>query len=229
MTPWRAPAQAPQAVYGFLLGLYAPEFLARHRAEMLQNFEDLENASSSKAALWLLVGKDLLLSIVSRNIPKSIWGHAAPAFIVLAAVFAVLRAFAYDLAPVSNPEALGFSSSRLARIEAWQQAQVDAGAFSGAVAAIARNGKVAYLRAVGFRDRTKTVPLQPDAIFWIASMTNPVTSVATMMLVEEGKLDLAAPVHRYLPELKDMMVGVETTRSGERAKARSRSSRRSAR
>jgi CubicO group peptidase (beta-lactamase class C family) len=197
------------AVYGFLLGLYAPQFLARHRAEMLQNFEDLENASPSRAALWLLLGKDLLLSIVSRNIPKSIWGHAAPAFIVLAAVLAVLRAF--TLAPVSGPEALGFSSSGLVRIEAWQQEQVDAGAFSGAVAAIARNGKVAYLRAVGFRDRAKTVPLQSDAIFWIASMTNPVTSVATMMLVEQGKLDLAAPVHQYLPELRDMMVGVETT------------------
>jgi CubicO group peptidase (beta-lactamase class C family) len=177
---------------------------------MLQNFEDLENASSSKAALWLLVGEDLMLSIISRNIPKSIWGRAVPAFIVLAAMFAVLRAFAYDLAPVSSPEALGFSSTRLARIEASQQAQVDAGAFSGAVAAVGRNGKVAYLRAVGFRDRAKTVPLQPDAIFWIASMTKPVTSVAAMMLVEEGKLDLAAPVHRYLPELKNMMVGVET-------------------
>ena len=117
---------------------------------------------------------------------------------------------AYAVAPVGDPEALGFSSSRLARIAAWQQSQVDAGAFSGAVAAIARNGKVAYLRAVGFRDRAKTIPLQPDAIFWIASMTKPVTSVAAMMLVEEGKLDLAAPVHRYLPELKDMMVGVET-------------------
>jgi CubicO group peptidase (beta-lactamase class C family) len=96
------------------------------------------------------------------------------------------------------------------RIAAWQQSQVDAGAFSGAVAAIARNGKVAYLRAVGFRDQAKTIPLQPDAIFWIASMTKPVTSVAAMMLVEEGRLDLAAPVHQYLPELKDMMVGVET-------------------
>ena len=118
---------------------------------------------------------------------------------------------AYDPAPVSDPEALGFSSSRLARIAAWQQTQVDAGAFSGAVAAIARNGRVAYLRAVGFRDRAKTIPLQPDAIFWIASMTKPVTSVAAMMLAEEGKLDLATPVHQYLPELKEMMVGVETT------------------
>jgi CubicO group peptidase (beta-lactamase class C family) len=118
---------------------------------------------------------------------------------------------AFDVTPVSDPETLGFSSSRLARIAAWQQSQVDAGAFSGAVAAIARNGKVAYLRAVGFRDHAKTIPLQPDAIFWIASMTKPVTSVAAMMLVEEGKLDLAAPVYQYLPELKEMMVGVETT------------------
>ena len=118
---------------------------------------------------------------------------------------------AQDLATISDPESLGFSASRLARIAAWHQTQVDAGAFSGAVAAIARNGRVAYLRAVGFRDHAKTVPLQPDAIFWIASMTKPVTSVAAMMLVEEGKLDLAAPVYQYLPELKDMMVGVETT------------------
>ena len=118
---------------------------------------------------------------------------------------------AYDTSAVNDPEALGFSSSRLARIANWQQTQVEAGAFSGAVAVIARNGKVAYLRAAGYRDRDKTIPLQPDAIFWIASMTKPVTSVAAMMLVEEGRLDLAAPVHRYLPEFKDMMVGVETT------------------
>src|SRR5262249_31207353 len=118
---------------------------------------------------------------------------------------------ALDTAPVSDPEALGFSSSRLARIAAWQQSQIDAGAFSGAVAVIARSGKVAYLRAVGFRDHAKRVPLQPDAIFWIASMSKPVTSVAPMMLAEEGKLALAAPVHQYLPEFKDMMVGVEAT------------------
>jgi CubicO group peptidase (beta-lactamase class C family) len=199
------------AVYGFLLRLYAPDFLARHRAEMLQNFEDHENASSSKAALWLHIGEDLMLSLISRNIPKSLLGRTAPMIIVFAAVFAVWRAFAYDTAPVNDPKALEFSSSRLARIAAWQQTQVDAGAFSGAVAAIARNGKVAYLQAAGYRDNARTIPLQADAIFWIASMTKPVTSVAAMMLVEEGKLDLAAPVHQYLPEFKDMMVGVETT------------------
>jgi CubicO group peptidase (beta-lactamase class C family) len=119
-------------------------------------------------------------------------------------------AYAHDVAPTVDPETLGFSSSRLARIAAWQQTQVDTGAFSGAVAAIARNGKVAYLTAVGFRDRAKTDPLRPDAIFWIASMTKPVTSVAAMMLVEEGKLDLAAPVSQYLPEFKATTVAVET-------------------
>ncbi len=117
---------------------------------------------------------------------------------------------AYDVTPASDPETLGFSASRLARIAAWQRTQVDAGAFSGAVAAIARNGKVAYLRAIGFRDHAKTSPLQSDAIFWIASMTKPVTSVAAMMLVEEGKLDLAAPVAQYLPEFKTTTVAVET-------------------
>jgi CubicO group peptidase (beta-lactamase class C family) len=135
---------------------------------------------------------------------------AALSILSLVTLGLATAARAYAIAPAGDPEALGFSSSRLARIAAWQQSQVDAGAFSGAVAAIARNGKLAYLRAVGFRDRAKTIPLQSDAIFWIASMTKPVTSVAAMMLVEQGKLDLAAPVHQYLPELKDMMVGVET-------------------
>src|SRR5205085_4281465 len=199
------------AVYAFLLQMYAPEFLSRHRAEMLQNFEDLENASSSTAALWLLIGEDLMLSFFSPKIPKSRWGRMAPTFVLLAIVFGIWRAFAYDITPVKDPRSLEFSQARLARIAAWQQTQVDAGAISGAVSAIARNGKVAYLQAVGFRDRDKTSPLRSDAIFWIASMTKPVTSVAAMMLVEEGKLDLAAPVFRYLPEFKTTAVAVETT------------------
>lgn len=112
---------------------------------------------------------------------------------------------------MSDPGTLGLSSSRLARIAAWQHTQVDAGAFSGAVTAIARDGKVAYLRAEGFRDREMSAPLRPDAIFWIASMSKPITGVAAMMRVGDGKLDLAAPVHQSLPELKDVLVGVETT------------------
>ena len=55
---------------------------------MLQNFEDYENASSSKAALWLHIGEDLMLKLISRNVPKSVWGRTAPMFVLLVAVFA---------------------------------------------------------------------------------------------------------------------------------------------
>jgi CubicO group peptidase (beta-lactamase class C family) len=98
----------------------------------------------------------------------------------------------------TDPESLGFSTTRLARIASWYQVHVEAGDLPGAVVAIARNGKLAYLKGIGFQDRSKAIPMNPDAIFWIASMTKPVTSVAAMMLVEEGKLDLDAPVSRYL-------------------------------
>ena len=111
--------------------------------------------------------------------------------------------------PSPDPEGAGFSAKRLGRIAPWYQAQVATGALPGAVVAIARNGKLAYLQAIGTYDRAGKVPLKPDAIFWIASMTKPVTSVAAMMLVEEGKLDLTAPVAEYLPVFKDKPVGVE--------------------
>ena len=73
---------------------------------------------------------------------------------------------------------------------------------------LARDGKLATLQAIGTYDRAGKIPLKPDAIFWIASMTKPVTSVAAMMLVEEGKLELEAPVAKYLPELDGMKVGL---------------------
>jgi CubicO group peptidase (beta-lactamase class C family) len=116
-----------------------------------------------------------------------------------------------DLSTVGNPEVLGFSSARLTRITSWFQARVESGELPGAVLTIARNGKLAYLQAVGFQDHAKQVRMRPDSIFWIASMTKPVTSVAAMILVEQGKLDLDAPVAKYLPELNDMQVATEKT------------------
>jgi CubicO group peptidase (beta-lactamase class C family) len=111
--------------------------------------------------------------------------------------------------PTGDPESLGFSPRWLADIDRWYQAQIDAGRLPGAVVAIARNGRIAHLRAFGYQDRDKKIPMRPDSIFWIASMTKPVTSVAAMILVEGGKLDLGAPVGRYLPELSDMKVWIE--------------------
>jgi CubicO group peptidase (beta-lactamase class C family) len=134
----------------------------------------------------------------------------------LAIVCLSATAFTQGTAPLPDPEAAGFSTARLARIAPWYQSQIDAGVVTGAVMAIARDGKLAYLQAIGTQDRAGKTPLNPDALFWIASMTKPVTSVAAMMLVEEGKLDLAAPVADYLPELKDLKVGLENPRPPKR-------------
>jgi CubicO group peptidase (beta-lactamase class C family) len=86
---------------------------------------------------------------------------------------------------------------------------VDKGAIPGAVLVVARNGKIVYRQAVGYQDREKKIPMKVDSVFRIFSMTKPVTTVAVMMLAEEGKVDVMAPVAQYLPEFKDVKVGVE--------------------
>jgi CubicO group peptidase (beta-lactamase class C family) len=129
---------------------------------------------------------------------------------VILSVFSLsTAALGQDTLSVGDPAGAGFSAERLTRIDAWYQAQIDAGALPGAVVAIARNGKLAYMHAIGHQDRDRKIPMRPDGIFWIASMTKPVTSVAAMMLVDEGKLDLDAPVSRYLPALEGMQVASE--------------------
>jgi CubicO group peptidase (beta-lactamase class C family) len=115
-------------------------------------------------------------------------------------------ALADDLQAVGDPDSLGFSARRLARMTSWFEAQTKKGDPSGFVVGIARGGKLAYLQATGFEDGDKTIPMRPDSIFRIGSMSKQITSVATMMLVDEGKLDLDAPVAQYLPELRDMPV-----------------------
>src|SRR4051812_31995890 len=118
----------------------------------------------------------------------------------------VALADADDLQIVGDPDSLGFSAKRLARITSWFEAQTKKGDPSGFVVGIARGGKLAYLQPTGFQDHDKKIPMRPDSIFRIGSMSKQITSVATMMLVDEGKLELDAPVAQYLPELKDMQV-----------------------
>jgi len=115
-------------------------------------------------------------------------------------------ALADDLQTVGDSDSLGFSARRLERITSWFEAQSEKGDPSGFVVGIARGGKLAYLQATGFEDHDKKMPMRPDSIFRIGSMSKQITSVATMMLVDEGKLDLDAPVAQYLPELRDMQV-----------------------
>jgi CubicO group peptidase (beta-lactamase class C family) len=105
--------------------------------------------------------------------------------------------------------AAGFDTARLARIDAVLRADTDHGVIPGAVALIVRHGRVAYFEAFGSADKPAAKPMQHDSIFRIASMTKPLTVVAALMLMERGSLQLSDPVWRYLPELRDVQVGVE--------------------
>lgn len=113
--------------------------------------------------------------------------------------------------PAARPEDLGFSGERLGRIGQWMEGEVAARRIPGAVVMVVRDGKVAYARSVGQQDPGKPQPMARDSIFRIYSMTKPVVSVAAMMMVEEGKLLLEAPVSRYIPSFANTRVGVEKT------------------
>jgi CubicO group peptidase (beta-lactamase class C family) len=105
-----------------------------------------------------------------------------------------------------RPESVGLSSQRLERMNAQLQRLIDEDRMAGAVTLVARRGKVAWLNAAGWRDRENKTPMTTDTIFRIASMTKPITSVAVMMLYEEGHFRLDDPVAKFIPELKDMQV-----------------------
>jgi CubicO group peptidase (beta-lactamase class C family) len=106
-------------------------------------------------------------------------------------------------------EQVGLSSARLQRAAEVIRQDVERKLMPGAVLAIARGGRVGYAEAFGWRDREAEAPMGLDVIFRIASMTKPIVSVAAMMLAEEGRLEIAAPVASYLPEFAEMTVGVE--------------------
>lgn len=124
-------------------------------------------------------------------------------------VFCAWQVLAQDLPKLTRPEEAGFSSERLNRLTQFFQSEVDKGSIAGAVLLVSRNGKVVYRQAIGYQDREKKTPMKVDSMFRIYSMTKPVATVAVMMLAEEGKIDLMAPVAQYLPEFKDVKVGVE--------------------
>ncbi|GMV05539.1 MAG: serine hydrolase [Gemmatimonadota bacterium] len=108
--------------------------------------------------------------------------------------------------PTTRPEEVGLSSSRLERLTAALDGYLERGALPGGVLLVARDGKVAYQRAFGFRDLEARDPMPPDAIFRIASQTKALVSVAVLMLQEEGRLLTGDPLSRYLPEFAETTV-----------------------
>ncbi len=136
--------------------------------------------------------------------PSAVRRALSGCVLTLSAAFALAQPL-----PTARPQDVGLSSARLARIGTWIQGEIDAKRIPGAVVLVARSGKVAYYEALGQQDPASPRPMGRDSIFRIYSMTKPLVSVATMMMVEEGKLTLEAPVARYIPSFANVRVGVE--------------------
>jgi CubicO group peptidase (beta-lactamase class C family) len=134
---------------------------------------------------------------------------ASLCIVLSAALLATGSARAAPL-PVGTPVDAGISSQRLERLTQTMQRVVDNGELAGMVVMVARKGKLVYAKAFGAQNKAAGVPMADDAIFRIYSMTKPVVSVAAMMLVEEGRLSLDEPIAKYIPEFKEMKVGVES-------------------
>lgn len=114
---------------------------------------------------------------------------------------------------LADPEAVGMSSERLERIDAWVDGMVESKSAAGFVTLVARQGRVVHHRAAGTLGMENSNPMRRDSIFDIASMTKPVTAVAALMLYEEGRIALGDPVARHVPEFSEPMVGEDSATS----------------
>lgn len=139
-------------------------------------------------------------------------------FTVAAACLLLLSLVALPLAgelvATAKPEEVGLSPERLARINDMMKRHLAAGDYAGGVTLVARKGKIAHLEAHGVMDLESKLPMPKNAVFRIASMTKPVTGVAIMMMMEEGKLRITDPVSKFIPEFKEMRVAVAMPAQG---------------
>jgi CubicO group peptidase (beta-lactamase class C family) len=146
--------------------------------------------------LWFLVVTTLALGLVDQGL-RPVTQSGGSVFLVPAAK---------NTNATVPPESVGLSSERLERIGRNIQMSVDENRIAGAVSLVARRGKIAYFKAFGMSNREDRKPMQTDQIFRICSMTKPITSVAVMMLYEEGRFLLNDPVANFIPEFKEMKV-----------------------
>jgi CubicO group peptidase (beta-lactamase class C family) len=130
---------------------------------------------------------------------------------IRAVVIAVALSLTAATVPSGKPEDVGMSSERLQRVNDVVKSYIDSGQISGAVTMVERKGRVAHFEAQGLMDIENKTPMRKDAIFRMASMSKPVTGVAILMLMEEGKLRLTDPVSRFIPEFKNPKVAMLKT------------------
>ena len=105
-----------------------------------------------------------------------------------------------------DPAEVGFATDRLHRLDDHVRHYVDDGLLKGWLLTVSRRGQLAYVASYGQRDAEAGLPVEPDTLWRIYSMTKPVTSVATMMLYEQGAFELTDPVSKFIPSFKDMRV-----------------------
>jgi CubicO group peptidase (beta-lactamase class C family) len=131
--------------------------------------------------------------------------NVARGLLLTSAVFAlpIVSASAGSV-PRATPEDVGLSRERLERIGEAMNRHIEAGDVAGVVTLLARRGRIAHFEAYGVMNVETREPMRTDAIFGLASMSKPVTGVAVMMLVEEGKIRLADPVSRFIPEFANL-------------------------
>ena len=108
--------------------------------------------------------------------------------------------------PPGSPEDVGLSSERLGRIAEAMERHIEAGNITGGVTVVARKGRIAHFEAHGLMDLDSETPMRKDAAFRIMSMTKPIMAAAVLMMLEEGKIRLADPVSKFLPEFAEMQV-----------------------
>ncbi len=147
-----------------------------------------------------------------------VWKAALRPVLSLALLAAPLAAASIQ---TSKPEDVGLSAERLNRIQEAVQRHIDAHDISGAVTLVARRGRVAHFAAQGVMDLDSKTPMSKDSLFWIASMTKPITGAAILMLTEEGKLRLTDPVSKFIPELRGLKVAVMEEPAGPQGRTAS--------
>jgi len=139
---------------------------------------------------------------------------ALAAVLMCVACSSLARDTAAQPLPVAAPASVGLSAERLQHMAEYFRTEAARGAAAGYVLTVARYGKLVYSSAVGYRDIEHRVPMTLDTRFRIASMTKPVTSVAVLMLYEEGRFLLDEPVARFLPEFAHPRVYTGTDAQG---------------
>ncbi|MCP4260605.1 MAG: beta-lactamase family protein [Planctomycetes bacterium] len=134
--------------------------------------------------------------------------HKIRIVIVLSLLFSCIG-LAGEL-PITSPENVGMSSEKLAKSKSSVQTLIDNEKIAGASIIVARKGKIVLSETFGMMDQKAKKPMRPDTIFRIYSMTKPITSVAAMILYEQGKLKLDDPISKYIPEFKGLKVYSDT-------------------